>query len=541
MRFALALVMVIALTLAGCAGVQYTEHVTAVTLRSEGQSVESRVLAKADAWKNSGVVVEKGKKYKITGKGRWTAGGACGWTGPDGVGAHNVLCWDIANIIKGWGATAVIAKIGETGLLFAVGGESELIAQETGTLFFRVNDGEGLCFDNEGHVDMTVSLAGGKEKPPARITIKISYPTESATTSKEETSFVCTVESANPLSEVTITINGKPLPQARGLSGLPTVKGRKSVPVQTQIPLDMGENVIVVAVTDESGSTEQKVVNVTRSPTAETAALPRPPRENVFRGQRWAVVVGISSYKNSNEIPNLRYADKDASDFYEFLRSPGGGGFPDSHVRLLMNEKATFQAVRDALFTFLQKAIEEDLVVIYISGHGAPDPNNRKNLYLLTYDTNVEQIASTAFPMWDLETAVQRQIKAQKIVVFTDTCHAGGVGGGIGMRALVPRDNPVNRYLLGLAQAKKGVAVFTASEAGEQSMESERWGGGHGVFTYHLLEALKGGADYNKDGIISLGEAMDYTSERVRRDTNSQQHPDTAGMFDRSLPMAIVR
>jgi uncharacterized caspase-like protein len=83
--------------------------------------------------------------------------------------------------------------------------------------------------------------------------------------------------------------------------------------------------------------------------------------------------------------------------------------------------------------------------------------------------------------------------------------------------------------------------VFTASEAGEQSMESENWGGGHGVFTFYFLKGLRGEADQNSDGIVTLGEAMDYTSEHVRRDTNSQQHPDTAGMFDRNLPMAVMR
>jgi uncharacterized caspase-like protein len=253
------------------------------------------------------------------------------------------------------------------------------------------------------------------------------------------------------------------------------------------------------------------------------------------------VVVGISQYKQAHQIPNLRYADKDASAFYDFLRSPRGGRFPEAHVKLLLNEAATYQALRGAVFSFLQNAIEEDLVVIYIAGHGAPDPKNQKNLYFLSHDTDVSQIASTAFPMWDLETAVQRQIKAQRVVIITDTCHAGGVGGGIGTRALDPKENPINRYFLGLAQAKKGIAVFTASEAGEQSMESEKWGGGHGVFTHYLLKGLLGEADTNQDGIVTLGEAMDYTSEHVRRDTHSQQHPDTAGMFDRSLPLAIVQ
>jgi len=236
---------------------------------------------------------------------------------------------------------------------------------------------------------------------------------------------------------VRITINGKPIPQARDIS-TGSVRGRKSVPVETTVPLEIGQNVIGGSATDEAGNTEQKVVTVDR----ELAAVAMPGvKEERFRGQRWAVVVGISKYKNSHQIPNLRYADKDASAFYDFLRSPQGGGFPETHINPLLNENGTYQALRSALFTFLQSAIEEDFVVIYISGHGAPDPKNQKNLYFLSYDTDVAQIASTAFPMWDLETAIQRQIKAQKVVIISDTCHAGGVGGGIGTRAPDPKEN----------------------------------------------------------------------------------------------------
>ena len=39
---------------------------------------------------------------------------------------------------------------------------------------------------------------------------------------------------------------------------------------------------------------------------------------------------------------------------------------------------------------------------------------------------------------------------------------------------------------------------------------------------------------------MSLGEAIDYTSEQVRRRTRNQQHPDTSGRFDRSLPLIVL-
>ena len=234
-------------------------------------------------------------------------------------------------------------------------------------------------------------------------------------------------------------------------------------------------------------------------------------------------------------------ADRDAEAFYRFLQTPQGGGFARDHMVFLKNKEATLQNIRDALFVFLKQAIEEDLVILYFAGHGAPEPDKPENLYLLTYDTDPERIASTAFPMWDIETALDRHINSRRVVFFTDACHSAGVAGGVALRARSAGDNLINRYLGQLAASGEGRAIFTASEAGEFSQESEKWGGGHGVFTHYLLEGLRGAADMNDDGIVTLGEIMDYVDENVRRDTNSAQHPDSAGRFDRALPMAVVR
>ena len=140
--------------------------------------------------------------------------------------------------------------------------------------------------------------------------------------------------------------------------------------------------------------------------------------------------------------------------------------------------------------------------------------------------------------MWDIETALSRYIRAERVVLIADACHSAGVGSDFATRAITVEGNPVNRYLMQLSKSGKGRAIFTASEVGERSQESKNWGGGHGVFTYFLLEGLRGKADVNKNGIVTLGEAMDYTDERVRRATRNKQHPDTSGNFDRNLPLS---
>jgi hypothetical protein len=39
--------------------------------------------------------------------------------------------------------------------------------------------------------------------------------------------------------------------------------------------------------------------------------------------------------------------------------------------------------------------------------------------------------------------------------------------------------------------------MFTASSRSEYSYENEKWGGGYGVFTRHLIKGLHGEADIN--------------------------------------------
>ena len=162
-----------------CAGVQYQDQAKAIDLnQSNEKQTAVKILAKAEEWRNSGVIVKEGFKYKISTKGRWRASPTCGWTGAGGVGAYNPLCWDLnMSIIKGWSISALIAKIGENGKPFVVGDEYELKAEESGILYFRINDLPGYCGDNDGLIQAKTSLFRPEPPTPKRSTedqIKIS-------------------------------------------------------------------------------------------------------------------------------------------------------------------------------------------------------------------------------------------------------------------------------------------------------------------------------------------------------------------------------
>ncbi|MCF6156253.1 MAG: PEGA domain-containing protein [Candidatus Brocadia sp.] len=254
--------------------------------------------------------------------------------------------------------------------------------------------------------------------------------------------------------------------------------------------------------------------------------------------QRYAVVIGISDYKDSR-IPDLQYADADAQAFYDFITSPVGGNFNKENIVLLKNDRATLKNVKSAITNFLKKAVDTDFVVIFMACHGAPEPDRLSNLYLLMHDSELDDLSATAYHMEHVNADMKRYISAKKLVFFADTCHSAGLTEcTIGTRGFF---NTINVALSTLKSVRDGWGIISASRAGEVSMESSKWGGGHGVFTHYLLEGMKGKADFegNNNGIVTLAEAFDFLEDKVKRATRNAQHPDTSGNFDNNLPLGF--
>ncbi|MGB3786442.1 MAG: caspase family protein [Phormidesmis sp.] len=255
---------------------------------------------------------------------------------------------------------------------------------------------------------------------------------------------------------------------------------------------------------------------------------------------RWAIIVGISKYQDASL--NLRYADRDAEALYQLLITSGGGHFQPEFICKLTNKRATTGKITQALRAFLKKPAREDLVLIYFACHGAPDPDRPGNVYLLTHDTDSEDIAGTGLPMGDINRALKDTLLAEKVIILADTCHSAAIGGGIRSRGVDESAALINRYLQDISIAKGGTALLTSAEANEVSFEDEKWGGGHGVFTYYLLRGLKGEADVNCNGFVTVGELFEYVRMQVKEATNHKQHPSIGtNPFDRNLPLAIAR
>ncbi|MGH9630628.1 MAG: caspase family protein [Bryobacteraceae bacterium] len=251
--------------------------------------------------------------------------------------------------------------------------------------------------------------------------------------------------------------------------------------------------------------------------------------------ERWALVVGISTYKNVPPRAQLRFAHRDAEEFARFLRTPQGGGFQSDNIRVLTNESATLAEIRAALHTWLsQSAGPDDLVYLFFAGHAVIA--ERGEGYFVAHDSDPQNLHATGLSFDEVNQTLNARLRASMIVLFADACHAGSIG----WTGDPSTPSKAQSSLEALGAEDRAFLKLLASRPSERSFEDERWGGGHGIFTFSLLNALRGEAERERDGIIRVSELIGYVSRVVPEQTESQQNPRIAGNFEGRLPMAVL-
>jgi uncharacterized caspase-like protein/Flp pilus assembly protein TadD len=250
---------------------------------------------------------------------------------------------------------------------------------------------------------------------------------------------------------------------------------------------------------------------------------------------RWAVVVGVSSYKYAPPFAQLKYAHRDAEEFARFLRSGEGGGFPSRNVRVLTEESATVGGIRAALHSWLPRSAgPSDVVYIFFAGHAVVAEKGES--YFVAHDSDPQNLHATGISFREVNETLTNKLRAATVVLFADACHAGGIG----WTSDPSTPSAAQKSLEALGARDRSFLKLLASRPSEQSFEDERWGGGHGVFTFSLLTALRGAAERERDGFIRVSELIDYLSRVVPQQTQSKQNPRIAGNFEGSLAMASL-
>lgn len=246
-------------------------------------------------------------------------------------------------------------------------------------------------------------------------------------------------------------------------------------------------------------------------------------------GDLYAVVVGVANY-NHSKIPSLKFSDKDARDFADFLKSQKDL-FRNINLTLLVNEQATQKEVKKQLFYELKRAGKNDTVILFMAGHGADDPNMPGEFFFLTHDADPDFLEATAVNMgrsWFMQ-----RLDSKRVLVVADTCHAGGFskdGARSGEASL--------KKLMNQFKESEGRVFLTSSRPDEISKEEASLR--NGVFTHYLLEGLKGKAAKNQDGVVTLQEAYEYVYDKTKNATNGGQHPQLEGRVVGKFPLALA-
>jgi|GEM_PF-5376031 len=242
-------------------------------------------------------------------------------------------------------------------------------------------------------------------------------------------------------------------------------------------------------------------------------------KENSTR--RWAILVGVNDYVH---IGNLKYCVNDVSTLRDELLKHG---YDDKRMFCLTTRSEagpSFQPTRanigrviNQVFRQMQKG---DQILIVLSGHGLmineksyfcpedADPNNPEATLI-----NIEQL----YDMLDKSNATNKMLVVdacrnrpadsteevpEEIIAETSQDPLEGVRSVRGAKGIEKLPEP-----------PRGIALLSSCDEGEYSFEDKNLE--HGVFTHFLIEGIRGKADTNGDGLISLLELTSYVCEET--------------------------
>ena len=329
---------------------------------------------------------------------------------------------------------------------------------------------------------------------PPRIKVMPNQVNNNGSTAKYITVAIQAEKNSLPMKDMSVYVNSIPI----------TSGNQRDIKVNEQggfirnitLPVQSGDNLLRVEI--NNGTSMGLLEHFLEIPG-------EPDQDEDVKGDLYLVAVGVNQFDRAQtKLVNLRFAANDAVALADSFEKNADISFKHTNITVLSDEselKPTRQNILQAMQIF-NNAKANDTVVLFLDSHGFSDA--RGNFYFVPADGNQIDIhdiewkhnlsgSSPSLIGWDEIANAFRKAAGRRILLI-DTCQAGG-------RSAEPS---FNSGALIKRSAASHFPLLLASEGEENSWEYDK--GGHGRFTYTVLDGLKGPADSNQDQIVTVNE-----------------------------------
>lgn len=220
----------------------------------------------------------------------------------------------------------------------------------------------------------------------------------------------------------------------------------------------------------------------------------------------FAVLIAVESYADTR-ISQVKFAEADATELSDAF---DGVGIPKAQQVVLLSSQATKATVQSKLRKTLQSLSKADQMYLYYAGHGFA--RNAEN-FVTCYDTSIDDLVETSIAVEWIFSEL-RNSACKKVSMFLDSCESGMLASSEirGIYTDMTRDEI--EAFFSVAEHR---VCFAACKPGEESHSSRHLK--HGIWTYHLIEALKGEAPKvtEQGTLITSSSLQNYLADTVPR------------------------
>lgn len=232
------------------------------------------------------------------------------------------------------------------------------------------------------------------------------------------------------------------------------------------------------------------------------------PHPNMDNSRSVAVIIGINKYQKKT-VPEVKYAKRDArlirKYLIEVLKYDPSNILPQDPDELI-TAGVMKTIIKQKLPAFV-KPDGSSNVFIYFSGHGAPSTTSQ-DAFFVPYDADPSFVNDfNGYKMAEFYSDIQ-DLNAKSKLVVIDACFSGTSGDGT---MIIRNASPALLKIKKTTLVDDRTVLFQSSKNNQVSnWYPEKK---HGMFTYFFLKGMRGDADKNKDGVITVEELSNYVND----------------------------